>query len=253
MANWFESPVGELVLERESELLAQHVRRFHGDTLLWLGPAASQRCDLARCMVRSRFFGVPPGCDPESLRTVTDRPFYVGEVGALPFRTAYMDAVVVHHGLDQSRDPRAAIREVARVVSPGGWLLICGFNPYSSFGVRHLASRLGRGDLGRLKLISPMRVLDWLAVLDFSVDNSSTHFIYGRPSDTDRRAQATLRRIGRGFESLRVPFGAVYVIMARKRAVRLVGAHGLERARPRFSLIPMPNPAASPRARTRAR
>jgi SAM-dependent methyltransferase len=252
-ANWFESALAQLVLERESETLSQCARRFHGDTMLWLGPVAQQHCDLGRCMVRSRVYGVPPGCSVEAARAMADGGVYLGEIRALPFRTAYMDAVVVHHGLDQAEDPRAAIREVARVVTPGGWLLICGFNPLSTFGMRHFVSKLGRGPFGKLKFISPLRLLDWLAVLDFEVDDSVNYFIYRLPVDPKHARHARWRRVGRVLEAWRIPFGAVYVVMARKRAVRLTESGARERSRTRFSLVPVPNPAPSPRARSRVR
>jgi SAM-dependent methyltransferase len=252
-SNWFETVLGQLVLEREAEVLAQCARRFHGDTMLWLGAAASPRCDLARCMVRSRIFGLPANCDLTHTRDQSERGSYVGDVGALPFRTAYMDAVVVHHGLDHARDPRAAIREIARVVRPGGWLVICGFNPFSSFGVRNILSRLGRGSFGKLRFVSAWRLVDWLTVLDFEVDDSVSYLIYRLPFDANRRGHSRWRRLGRMFERWRMPVGAVYVVMARKRAVRLSGSADAERPRVPFNLVPMPNPAPSSRARTRSR
>jgi SAM-dependent methyltransferase len=251
--SWFETTLGQLVLERESEFLTRCTRRFHGDTMLWLGPVAPQPCDLGRCMVRTRLFGLPPGCDLEAKRASADGGVYVGEIGALPFRSADLDAVVVHHGLEQSKDPRAAIREVARVVRPGGWLLICGFNPMSSFGLRHFVSRLGRRRFGKLKFISPFRVSDWLAVLDCEIDGRVNYMIYRLPLDANRRGHPRWRRLGNALESWGVPFGGVYVIMARKRAMRLTGSESLARGRARFNLVPMPNPTPSQRTRTRVR
>ena len=41
LAAWFATAPGTDLLNRETELIQQHVRRFHGDTLLWLGPVAA--------------------------------------------------------------------------------------------------------------------------------------------------------------------------------------------------------------------
>jgi SAM-dependent methyltransferase len=251
-SNWFETPLGELVLERESELLAQCARRFHGDAMLWLGPVAPDPCDLGRCMVRTRLFGLPPDRARDVSHASHGGGVYVGEIGALPFRGAELDAVVMHHALEQSTDPRAAIREVTRVLRPGGWLLICGFNPMSAFGMRHLVSRLGRREFGKLRFVHPFRLSDWLAVLDCEIDGRTRYMIYRPPVDAQRRGHSPWRRIGQTLEAWRVPFGGVYVIMARKRAMRPSTAQDRERRAP-FDLVPMPNPTPSQRTRARAR
>jgi SAM-dependent methyltransferase len=46
------------------------------------------------------------------------------DIRAMPYPDASFDAVVCSHGLEHVDDDRAAIREMARVLKPGGWAVI---------------------------------------------------------------------------------------------------------------------------------
>jgi ubiquinone/menaquinone biosynthesis C-methylase UbiE len=48
-----------------------------------------------------------------------------GDAGALPFPTASFDIAACHFTLMWIADPQAAVREMARVVRPGGTVLVC--------------------------------------------------------------------------------------------------------------------------------
>jgi ribonuclease HI len=130
--------LGEVLLAKESEGLFQGVRRFHGDTLLWLGPIEMAHLELDRCMVRHRVFGAIGAVLPGQQALGGGASVYRGRMEQLPFAPASLDAVVVHHGFDCTSDPRGAIREIAKAVRPGGRVLICGFNPWSFWGLRRI-------------------------------------------------------------------------------------------------------------------
>jgi demethylmenaquinone methyltransferase / 2-methoxy-6-polyprenyl-1,4-benzoquinol methylase len=55
-------------------------------------------------------------------------PFVAGDAVCLPFRDGAFDAAVMSFGLRNVADVRAALRELARVVRPGGRLVICEFS-----------------------------------------------------------------------------------------------------------------------------
>ncbi len=55
-------------------------------------------------------------------------PFVAGDAVRLPFATGSMDAAVISFGLRNVSDVPAALREMARVVRPGGRLVICEFS-----------------------------------------------------------------------------------------------------------------------------
>jgi demethylmenaquinone methyltransferase/2-methoxy-6-polyprenyl-1,4-benzoquinol methylase len=55
-------------------------------------------------------------------------PFIAGDAMHLPFADAVFDAVVISFGLRNVADVPQALREMARVVRPGGHLVICEFS-----------------------------------------------------------------------------------------------------------------------------
>jgi len=55
-------------------------------------------------------------------------PFVAGDGLHLPFRDAAFDAATISFGLRNLADRRAGLRELARVVRPGGRLVVCEFS-----------------------------------------------------------------------------------------------------------------------------
>lgn len=54
--------------------------------------------------------------------------FIAGDATALPFEDGTFDAVTISYGLRNVNDPDLALREMLRVVRPGGTLVICEFS-----------------------------------------------------------------------------------------------------------------------------
>ncbi|MEM9742621.1 MAG: class I SAM-dependent methyltransferase [Pseudomonadota bacterium] len=172
LSSWWQSPAGERLLAEQSPVLAQAVRRFHGDTLLWLGCHSPTSEIVRRCMVRNRFYSALDGSFPN-----TDIASFVSDPQALPLPRASVNAVVVHHGLECVRDPRKTMREVSRVLVPGGKLVITGFAPLSTWGVAYALKRPLAELHSRFAHPRPVgtgRLLDWLEVLGFQLDDQRT-------------------------------------------------------------------------------
>ncbi len=214
LVDWFNSPLGSYLLEQEKACLSLEVRRFHGETLLWLGPVAPQRLelDLSRCMVRYHIFG-SLGTEIE-----TSGPAYLGNSENLPLATSSVEGVVCHHGLECAQDSRVALRELARILEPGGRLLVTVFNPYSFWGLRHIYSKFNQDAFSDLHFISHFRLSDWLGVLGFEVDPGITYVAFRPPVDvfsSDRIEEwQNLRSLCTRWG---IPLGGVYVLSARKR------------------------------------
>jgi SAM-dependent methyltransferase len=242
LATWFQTPLGATLLQKEARLLVQGVRRFHGDSMLWLGPIPMPGVELDRCMVRHRLYGAMPGFHGRPGDASTSGT-YIGNIEALPFSSGSLDAVVMHHALDCCSDPRAAMREVCKVLRPGGRLLICGFNPISLWGVRRLTARLFDDAFSDVRFVNPWRLLDWMAVLGIEADEGMQYLMYRPPLDIGSFDRKLWVRMRNALERARIPLGGVYYVLGRKSAVgmtRLRGTASLRHANIGSVVVPHP-------------
>lgn len=184
-------------------------------------------------MVKNRFYlsGDPSG-DPCAVRG-SELPSAVALPEALPFPANSLDGVVVHHALEYARDPRAAIREITRVIRPGGRLLICAFNPLSLWALRHPR---------RMTLVTAYRLSDWLAVLGFDREERVTYMNY-RGFLKPGLDGARWRKFGDWLAERRVPLGGVYLVLAAKNSAARTG---VGRLAPAHNIAPLaiPRPMA---------
>jgi len=158
-------------------------------------------------------------CDGLPNGIVLDKPLFLTNYEALPFKNASLDLVVLPHTLELSFDPHATLREVERVLVPEGRVVIAGMEPLSLWGA---SKALGRGVPEFGDLISQRRIRDWLKLLSFEVD----HHISGcfRPmlrSDRWLQRMRWMDTVGSRWWPLS---GAVYFVQAvkRVRGMRLI-------------------------------
>lgn len=246
LAQWFAAPQGARLLHEEAGYLCEAARRFHGDSLLWVGCHADITRTVRGCMVRNRLFASElPGQAPDEL------PRLCCELASLPLPNNSLDAMVLHHALETSGDPRGALREAARVLVPGGRLVICTFNPLSLWGARCLYGRVRHDGFGRLRLVTAFRLLDWLALLGFELHQSVQYLSYNLTFSATRDDVPLPGRGERLMRRLKPPFGGVYLVSVVKQAAALRPPRLTARINKRPSLVPATYPKSAV-SRTRA-
>lgn len=175
-------------------------------------------CDVARAIVRGRKARRVIGIDfsAEMLRVGRKKlraggqaaaiPLLRGDAMAIPLADRSVDAVTIAFGIRNVEDPRETLREVARVLTPGGRLAILEFSTPQIPGIRGLYLWYFRNILPRIgKLVS--RHSEAYAYLPASVE--------GFASPQDFKAQ--LRDAGL-VDARAVPLtlGVVYLYVARR-------------------------------------
>ena len=147
----------------------------------------------------------------------------IAESEWLPFAARSIDLLVLPHVLEFSLEPHDVFRELSECIAPEGIVAITGVNPKSMLGVMKYFNRYTHSTLQQAKLVSVLRVRDWLSLLGFEAVAGEMVF-FRPPSSQDTRLQRlqNLELAGARWWS---NFGSVYVLVARKKemAMRMNG------------------------------
>jgi len=224
-ADWFDGPLGARVLREEAVLAPLALDDVFGFELLQVGAWGPARHLLDGARTQHTTLVAPEVSSGVTLCAPLD---------SLPFRSDSIDAIFLPHTLELVEDPYAVLREAERVLCAEGCLMICGFNPFSGWGLRRAFSRyVGRPAFPpqTSRLLSERRLRDWVALLGFDVDS-----VYGylgllptkgrtpRGSDPPRAIDAQPRAAW---------MAGAYLLKARKRVQTMTLVRPRRRARQR--------------------
>jgi len=170
LQQWFETPPGRYVLGWEQQAYEAAVADIFGYHALQLGLPGFDALAANRMPHRWRACTYATAGAEVALRT---------DYAALPFAQDSLDLVALPHTLDSHPDPHGVLREVARVLLPGGRVVLSGFSPASLWGLRQRSERWCRRlhlHVGapllpmQLDFIGLLRLRDWLHLLDFEIE-----------------------------------------------------------------------------------
>lgn len=216
LQQWFDTEMGCAVLSVERRLLARCLADCFGYHLLQL--SANNNLDLfTDCRVQRCFKAGP--VLPQAGSGTTVAPFVRCSFEELPFETDSIDVAIVHHVPEFSADPHAVLRELYRVIVPGGRVILLGFNPLSPFGVRMAMGRLRSGSVWRNHFFSAARMNDWLQLLGFETESVDYGF-HRLPLHSAANwpaADATDNMWSRHW-----PLGGIYAITAIKQVSKFI-------------------------------
>ena len=205
--DWFQTPLGRAILADQRHFLHHKLGSLTGARQLQV--SVSHRIPLTNGTDFSQKVMTTPKWFPSIPDGVV-----VCDADELPFPGDSMDLAVLHHTADFSPLPHEALREAARVLRGEGTIVLVGFNPLSSWGLRRVVSRHHAGPWGGRFLLR-RRMEDWLRLLGFQVEVSVTRFFRLPLQRSGRRASGKFgeRLTGNGL----LPVGAYYCILAKKR------------------------------------
>lgn len=208
LSAWFNSELGRELLTAEDRLLGHILPDLFGYHALQLGQIVPRHL-LMDSRIRHRIVADKQLLMVEGLSPLLSLP------EQLPLPANSMDIVVLQHLLDVSVNPHAVLREAARVLIPEGHLVIMGFNPWSLWGLWRFC-RLPWSDTPWLKRdLSPQRLADWLALLDFDIVGvESAYFMPPIATTGVRQRFMWLEALGQRYWS---QGGAAYAVLAKKR------------------------------------
>ena len=206
---WFDAPLGRALLDLEARVLEESLQDVFGFELLQVGGWGPPGRLLGAVRTQSRHWIGPDAHGACAVRASLD---------ALPIATGSVEAVLLPHTLEHDDRPHELLREVERVLTGDGSVVICGFNPLGPWGARHLLSRRTfPAPISRM--LTEHRVRDWLRLLGFEV-GETRWYLFVPPWGTyaDGATGAWLERRG---PQLLLPLAGAYVLKARKRTLTM--------------------------------
>lgn len=155
LGEWLETSHGGYLLEREFDMFDHEVADIFGFHAVQVGLPEHDLLRASRIPLRvvaGAEAGVQVLACPDEL----------------PFDSGSLDLVLLPHVLEFNEHPHRILREVERILMPGGHVLLTGFNPRSLWGVRRLLGpRSGFPWHG--KFITLPRMRDWMELLGLEV------------------------------------------------------------------------------------
>jgi len=198
--NWKQLTNGEMLLKQTQQRVNDYLPHCFGYHLLKLGRLSSL-LDTSNSSISHQINCAASGKDIGLL----------ADLHQLPLQDSSVDLCILAHELDFSSDPHQLLREIDRVLTLDGTLILSGYNPISLFGLRSLL-KPKRPQTARLFLLS--RVLDWLYLLGFEVQQKKHFDFLG--GAINGSVSSAIENIGQGYLSC---FCSVYFIVAKKRSL----------------------------------
>lgn len=154
LQHWFSTTTGSALLQQEREWNSAALKRVYGMHLLQLGMVKENFAKQATEVYHAFVMDVC-GHEEQSWAVLE------GVETALPIATESLSAVILPHVLEFSTDPHQVLREVTRVLSEEGTIILYGFSPWSLLNwSRRLAPE---------RCLSAGKVGEWLELLGYEV------------------------------------------------------------------------------------
>ena len=170
-----------------------------------------------------------------------ERVAVVARDAELPLATESVDVVVMFNALQQNEEPHRLLREVHRVLTQDGHLLVVDANANSLWGwMTRLVRlfRLRRAD--RSVAISLSKLEDWLRLLNFHM--APARHKLALPLAHKSGVGDFLARIDNWLAEHNIPLGSYYVLFGNKSVLGYLQQQPQRRLRARMMGLPVANP-----------
>lgn len=222
---WLQTSLGHYLQAQEQTLFDHAVSDVFGFNAVQVGML---QMDLLR---NSRI--------PFSLKADLHAGAVHCEPSQLPFVTNSIDLLQLPHVLEFSEDPHQTLREAERVLVAEGHIMISGFNPISTWGLKRLAAKK-EGYPWDGNFLPLLRIKDWLALLGFEL--VATRMACYAPPCKNPAWRGRFQGLDSAGDRWWPMMGGVYFIVAKKRVLgmRLIRPNW-QAAKLKPGLVPTPS------------
>lgn len=228
---WLQTALGSYLHAQEQALFDDAASDVFGFNAVQIG---MPQMDLLR---NSRM--------PFCLKTDIDAGAVNCEPSQLPFASGSIDLLQLPHVLEFSDTPHQTLREAERVLVPEGHIMISGFNPISTWGLKRMAAKK-EGYPWDGNFLPLLRIKDWLALLGF--EPVVTRMACYAPPCKNPAWLGRFQGLDKAGDRRWSMMGGIYFIVAKKRVL------GMRLIRPTWqaaklkpSLVPTPSQKNDPK------
>ena len=218
---WLATPFGAALLQRESRVVEESLDEIFGEQCLQLGLWGEANLFLRHARTQRTWLIDEGEADSGAAA--------VGQFHRLPVQDDSIDCVVLPHVLDYSDRPHAILREVDRVLTAHGHVIILGFKTGGLWGVRRLIPGAGLPPDAH-HLVPERRLGDWLQLLDMGIQRNVPYFFrWPLPMIGGASSLKWEQRGQRWWPEL----AACYMLTAQKRVSPLTPVRPVWRTKPK--------------------
>ena len=237
LESWYARDNGQYLLSCTRKAVEEVLDTAFGYHLLQTGCTRGHAL-FAASPINHRIYAAQRAGEQVSLLALADE---------LPLESDSIDMVIAHHTLDFADNSHQVLREIQRVLTPQGQLLIVGFNPHSLRGLGARLRGLSRNSLWHgHRGVSESRLTDWLHLLGCEVQDATR--LGAVPLAGRGAIRRWLMRLDEWSNSHNLPGGGLYILHAIKQvsAVHRPRRQWQLRRERLIGLVPKPGPAPAP-------
>lgn len=226
LREWFATAPGRSLMQSEQRAIAQILPNLFGYHLIQIGrPDDTDLLGSSRINHRA-IIDIDPGAAAGGDCAA------VCLAEAMPLAADSTDVLLLPHVLEFVSDPHQVLREIERVLIGEGHAVITIFNPWSLWGLWRLLLAWREEPPWCGHFLSLARLKDWLNLLGFEI--TLVECLFFRPPLRSERLLAQLAFLEKLGHWCWPMFGAVHVVVAKKRVIPLTPARELWRDRRRL-------------------
>ena len=131
--HWLGHFPGHTVLDAEKKFLPPLLGQYYGSQALLIG--SPRQHELLKTSVIPHQLLLSPLLSHQHQKNMRSIECGLHE---LPVASGSIDLVMLPHVLEFIDNPRQTLAEACRIVRPQGHIIICGFNPFSLWGLKKI-------------------------------------------------------------------------------------------------------------------
>jgi SAM-dependent methyltransferase len=211
--HWLGSFLGHSVLAAEKKILPSLLTQHYSNQLLLIGTPRQQTL-LTTDTIPTRIL-LSPLFNKHSQLAIHN---IESDLDELPIASGSVDLVLLPHTLEYLDNPRQLFAESCRIVKPEGHIIVCGFNPYSMWGLRKWCSKRDKIPWSG-NFIPPGNIKKWLNLADFKI-KQLTRTLY-RPPIGYEKIYTHLKFMEWFGPKCYSPFAGIYILIAQAKVIPL--------------------------------